>query len=61
MIPISQTSQLWTATHRSEGDRRRAEERLGRLAARWARRRRQPEQPERDDRLHHQHERLRQG
>ena len=58
MIPVSQ---LWTVTCQSERDRRRAEERLGRLAARWARRRRQPEQPGHDHRLHHQHERLRQG
>jgi hypothetical protein len=42
MIPISQTGQLWTATHQSERDRRRAEERLATVVARWVRRRRQP-------------------
>jgi hypothetical protein len=42
MIPISQTGQLWNATHQSERDRRQAEERLGRLVARWTRRLRQP-------------------
>lgn len=35
MIPVSQ---LWTVTCQSERDRRRAEERLGRLVARWTRR-----------------------
>ncbi len=40
MIPISQAGQLWTATHQSERDRRRAKERLGELVARWTRRRR---------------------
>jgi hypothetical protein len=38
MIPISQTGQLWIATHQSERDRRQAEGRLGRLVARWTRR-----------------------
>ncbi|MEV7042302.1 hypothetical protein [Amycolatopsis sp. NPDC051061] len=40
MIPISQTGQLWTATHQGERDRRRAEQRLGELVARWTRRKR---------------------
>ncbi|MFJ1763071.1 hypothetical protein ACIOD2_22350 [Amycolatopsis sp. NPDC088138] len=39
MIPVSQLS---TVTCQSERDRRVAEERLGRLVARWARRLRQP-------------------
>jgi hypothetical protein len=50
MIPISQTGQLWAATHQGERDRRRAEERLGELVARWTRRRRpstgEPRAPE---------------
>ncbi len=40
MIPISQTGQLWTATHQDAQDRRRSERRLGELVARWTRRRR---------------------
>ncbi|WIX98525.1 hypothetical protein QRX60_31225 [Amycolatopsis mongoliensis] len=39
MIPIGPAGQLWIATHQNERDRRLAEERLGRLAARWTRRR----------------------